>query len=166
MSLPGLSGKELMAWLERTSEGWRTLLAAHPAALAFPCDIRATRTVAQLLQHIAAVELRYAERLAGLTETPYDDVPYDSVAAVYASHDKAMSYLRQLDTETEDNWEEWLEFTTRSAGTLRATRHTIFIHLAMHSIRHYAQLATLLRQHGIAPTWGMDYLMMGVAHVS
>jgi uncharacterized damage-inducible protein DinB len=28
----------------------------------------------------------------------------------------------------------------------------------MHSIRHYAQLATLVRQHGFQPTWPMDYL--------
>jgi uncharacterized damage-inducible protein DinB len=166
MSLPALSGMELMAWVERTSQGWRELLAAHQVALALPCDIRETKTVAQLLQHIVAVELRYAERLCGLTETPYDAIPSHSVAAIYAIHDRAMGYLRQLDTQTEGYWEEWLEFTTRSAGTLRATRRTIFLHLMLHSVRHYAQLATLLRQHGIAPSWGMDYLMMGVAHAA
>jgi hypothetical protein len=31
----------------------------------------------------------------------------------------------------------------------------------MHGIRHYAQLATLVRQHGVAPDWPMDYLFMG-----
>jgi uncharacterized damage-inducible protein DinB len=166
MSLPGLSGNELIAWLERTSAGWRDLLTAHPVALALPCDIRETQTVGQLLQHIVAVELRFAERISGLTETPYEVIPSDSVAAIYATHDKAMGHLRQLDPHTEDYWEEWLEFTTRSAGTLRARRCTIFIHLVMHSIRHYAQLATLMRQQGIAPNWGMDYLLMGVAPAS
>ncbi len=30
-----------------------------------------------------------------------------------------------------------------------------------HGIRHYAQLATLVRQHGVTPDWPMDYLFMG-----
>jgi uncharacterized damage-inducible protein DinB len=35
-----------------------------------------------------------------------------------------------------------------------------FVHVLMHSIRHYAQLATLMRQHGIKPDWPGDYLFM------
>jgi uncharacterized damage-inducible protein DinB len=45
-------------------------------------------------------------------------------------------------------------------GKLVSTRKTVFIHAMMHSIRHYAQLATILRQHGIKPDWPMDYLFM------
>ena len=44
----------------------------------------------------------------------------------------------------------------------RATRRTILVHLAMHGIRHYAQLATIVRQQGVKPDWGMDYLFMGL----
>ncbi len=166
MSLPALSGKEMVAWVERTSGGWRDLLAAHPEALDLPCDIRETQTVAQLLQHIVAVELRFAERLSGLAETPYEAIPTGPVADIYATHDKAMAYLEKLDTQSDAYWEEWLDFHTRSLGGMRAQRRTIFTHLLMHSIRHYAQLATLLRQHGIAPNWGMDYLLMGIARAS
>ena len=86
MSLPALSGKEMVAWVERTSSGWRDLLAAHPEALDLPCDIRETQTVAQLLQHIVAVELRFAERLSGLAETPYEAIPTGPVADIYATH--------------------------------------------------------------------------------
>jgi len=150
-----------MAWVERTSSGWRELLAGHPEALSLSCDIRETTSVAELLQHIVAVELRYAERLAGLPETPYEAVPFGSVGAVYDTHEKAMELLRELEDREQAYWEEWLEFTTRRAGSMRATRRTVFVHLLMHSIRHYAQLATLLRQHGIAPNWQMDYLLMG-----
>jgi uncharacterized damage-inducible protein DinB len=42
---------------------------------------------------------------------------------------------------------------------LRATRRTILMHLLTHSIRHYAQLATLTRKQGVAPDWSMDYLL-------
>jgi uncharacterized damage-inducible protein DinB len=161
MSLPSLTGKELVAWVERTSSGWRELMAAHPEALSLGCDIRETTTVAQLLQHIVAVELLYAERLSGLTETPYETVPLGSVEAIYATHEKAMELLNQLADRGQPYWEEWVEYATRRGGSIRSTRRTVFIHMLMHSIRHYAQLATLVRQHGIAPNWQMDYLLMG-----
>jgi uncharacterized damage-inducible protein DinB len=160
MSLPGLSGKELMAWAERTSSGWHALLAAHPEALALACDIRETTTVGGLLQHIVAVELRYAQRLSELPETPYEAVPFESVGVIYATHEKAMDLLARLDDRDQAFWDEWVEYSTRRGGSLRSRRRTVFVHLLMHSIRHYAQLATLLRQHGISPNWQMDYLMM------
>jgi len=36
----------------------------------------------------------------------------------------------------------------------------------MHSIRHYAQLATLARQNGFKPDWPMDYLYMNFHQVA
>jgi uncharacterized damage-inducible protein DinB len=35
----------------------------------------------------------------------------------------------------------------------------------LHSIRHYGQLATLVRREGIKPNWAMDYLMMDMERV-
>ena len=50
---------------------------------------------------------------------------------------------------------------TITMGKLKAPRKTImFLHALMHSIRHYAQLATLARQNGFKPDWAMDYLYM------
>ena len=160
MSIPGLDGTELIAWVNDTASRWQELFAAHPEALQLPCGIRETTTVLELLQHIAAVELRYAERLSDLPETPYTGIPGDSAQAIDAVHRKAMSMLAALSIHDDTWWSEWLEFATRSAGVMRAPRRTILVHLLMHSIRHYAQLATLLREHGIAPGWMMDYLGM------
>jgi uncharacterized damage-inducible protein DinB len=157
-----LTGEELQKWVEHTSDGWKKLLTAHPEALAFPCDIRETQSVAQLLQHIVAVELRYAERLNELPQTDYASIPYDSVEAIYATHDRAMELLRPLLNRDAGWWEEVLEFKTRSAGTLRASRRTVLVHMLTHSIRHYAQLATLVRQHGVKHDLVADYLFMGL----
>ena len=155
-----ITGPELQDWAEHTSRGWKNLISAHPEILSFPCDIRETKSVAGFLQHIVAVELRYAERLNGIPETPYESVPFDSVDSIYATHDRAMELLRPLMNRDDPFWETILEFKTRSAGILRASRRTVLVHLLTHSIRHYAQLATLVRQHGIAPDWGMDYILM------
>jgi uncharacterized damage-inducible protein DinB len=161
MLMVAIQGNELLEWVDKISSNWKRLIAAHPEVLQFPCDIRETTSVAQLLQHIVAVELRYAERLSGRAETPYELVPYDSVEAIYKSHETAMDLLRPLLDREEAFWETELEFQTRSAGTLRAKRKTILVHLLTHSIRHYAQLATLTRQHGVAADFPMDYIFMG-----
>lgn len=160
-----LTGEELMAWVDKTASEWQKLLEAHPHLLAVPCDIREVTTVGELLQHIVAVQLRYAERLAGMAETAYDAIPYGTVAELYATHVRSMALLRQLLADPACDWDEELELITRSMGTLAASRKTVFVHALMHSIRHYAQLATLARKHGVAPQWQMDYLSMGARRV-
>jgi uncharacterized damage-inducible protein DinB len=155
-----ITGTELQEWVEHMSRGWKGLLLQNPEILSFPCDIRETQSVAQLLQHIVAVELRYAERLNELPQTGYESIPYDSVDAIYATHDRAMELLRPLMDRDEAFWETVLEFKTRSAGTLRASARTVLVHLLTHSVRHYAQLATLVRTYGIASGLDMDYILM------
>jgi uncharacterized damage-inducible protein DinB len=156
---PALTAEEMLAWLERTTTGWQDLLAAHPEVLTLPCDVISASTVAGLLQHVVAVELRYAEQLSGHPPTDYSAIPFDSAAAIYATHDRAIALFRQLLASNLD-WNERINFVTRSMGPARASRKAIFFHATMHSIRHYAQLATLVRQHGIKPGWQMDYLVM------
>jgi uncharacterized damage-inducible protein DinB len=164
MNEPVLTASDLLAWLEKTSNGWRQLLSTNPELLAAPCDIMGVATVAQLVQHIVAVELRYAERLSGLPATDYANIPFDSVASLYATHDRAMALYRQILVSGLD-WDTRIEFTTRAMGPASSTKKTVLFHGMMHSIRHYAQLATLARKHGIKPGWGMDYLLMDLEPV-
>jgi uncharacterized damage-inducible protein DinB len=164
MPEPTLTANNLIAWVEKTSAEWRSLLTRHPELLSIPCDITGVQTVAQLLQHIVAVELRYAERLADQPATDYANIPYDSIEAVYDTHDRALVLLRKL-LDSEMNWDEAIEFSTRTMGPARSTRKTILFHLLLHGIRHYAQLSTLVRQHGVKPGWPMDYLFMDIESV-
>jgi uncharacterized damage-inducible protein DinB len=160
MTEPALTATEALKWNQATNAAWLKLLTEHPEILQLPCDIMQTSTVAQLLQHIVAVEVRYAERILGLPETEYADVPYHSAEALYATHDRAMAlYGRALDSVAD--WEEQIKFQTRSAGILLTSRKTILFHALFHSIRHYAQLGTLVRQHGYKTGVPGDYLFMG-----
>jgi uncharacterized damage-inducible protein DinB len=124
-----------------------------------------TGTVAKLVQHIVAVELRYAQRLVGVPESSYDQVPFGTVEELSETHRQAMETLNGLLLDKNYDWEQSIQFQTRSAGVLRASRRTVLVHTLMHSIRHYAQLATLVRQHGVKPDWPMDYIFMGATHV-
>lgn len=160
-----ITGAELQEWVEHTSRDWKQVITTHPEILAFPCDIRGSQSVAQLLQHIVAAELRYAEQLNGLPQTPYESIPYDSVETIYATHDRAMKLLSPLLDRDAAFWDEVLEFKTRSAGALRASRRTVLVHMLTHSVRHYAQLATLVRQHGVAHNLIMDYILLHAERV-
>jgi len=164
MPQPALSAEEVLAWNDRTAQTMRELIEAHPEILALPCDVYGVATVGQLLQHIAAVETRYAQRLAGVTETGYDAIPYGTAAEVFGAHDAAIAGFR-AELAKDIDWDSVMEFQTLTMGRARASRKTIFYHAILHSIRHYAQLATLVRQHGYRPGVPMDYLLMGFERV-
>jgi uncharacterized damage-inducible protein DinB len=159
MTQPILTAEEILIWNEKTADGWRQLLTNHPELLDQPCDIAGTKTVAELLQHIVAAQLRYAERLAGLPISDYAAISFDSVESIYAAHDRATRIFRQLVTSDID-WNESIDYVTRTMGSLRSDRKTILFHALLHGIRHYAQLASLVRQYGVKPDWPMDYLFM------
>jgi uncharacterized damage-inducible protein DinB len=161
---PVLTAQELMAWTETTSDRWRQLLTGHPELLSLPCDIAGVKTVAELLQHIVAVELRYAQRLASMPISDYGKIPFDSLDSIYAVHDDAMAILQQL-LASDIDWYASIEYDTRTMGRHRSSRKTILFHALLHGIRHYAQLATLARQHGVKPDWAMDYVFMDIASV-
>jgi uncharacterized damage-inducible protein DinB len=159
MNQPVLTAQEMIAWNEKTSNGWRHFLTGHPELLSLPCDIAGVKTVAELLQHIVAVELRYAQRLANLPASDYANIPTDSVESIYGIHDSAFAIFRDL-LASDIDWNASLEFSTRSMGPARSARKTILFHALLHGIRHYAQLATMARKNGIKPDWPMDYLLM------
>jgi uncharacterized damage-inducible protein DinB len=161
MSQPVLTAQEMIAWNEKTSNGWRQFLGIHPELLSLPCDIAGVKTVAELLQHIVAVELRFAQRLADVPVSDYANVPIDSVESIYATHVQAIAIFKQL-LASDIDWDASIEFNTRSMGPARSARKTILFHALLHSIRHYAQLATLARQLGVKPDLPMDYLLMDI----
>src|ERR1700679_32971 len=150
MAQPALTAYEMLAWLDTTSNRWQALVEAHPEILAMPCDVMGVATAGELLQHLGAFELRFAERLAGVPATDYSAIAFDSPDAIYTTHRCAVAlFTTQLESDVD--WDEKIEFVPRSMGALRTSRKTILFHALMHGIRHYAQLATLVRQHGVKP---------------
>jgi uncharacterized damage-inducible protein DinB len=52
-----------------------------------------------------------------------------------------------------------LEFQTLTAGTQKASARKVILHAMLHGLRHWAQLATIVREHGHATDWFHDILM-------
>jgi len=165
MDSTALSAEELILWNDATARMWHTFLSANPAALAVACDIYKAKTVGELLQHIVAVELRYAERLAGLPVSEYASVPFGTADEILATHEKAIAIFRGVLTDSAYDWTEKMEFPTLSAGSCRSSRRSVFFHAMLHGVRHYAQLSTLVRQAGFSGNLGGDYLLMDLEKV-
>ena len=159
---PGLTLTELLGYVEGECRKWRDWLAKNPAALAVELDIAQATNATLLIQHIVAVYLRYAERLLAEPVTPYEKLTKDA-AALFAVSNIAFAKLRQyLGSATESDWNTVIEFPTRSAGTLSASKRKIFVHALVHGIGHWAQLATILRRAGYKQDWQHDFLMTDV----
>ena len=155
-----IDARKLLAWNDTTLRHWQAFIAAHPAVFSLPSDIRNSTTVADVFQHIVAAELRYASRLASLPEPEYAAIPKHSIDDIVRTHEEASALIERQLADRDYNWAESITFTTITMGQLRSSRESVLLHLTFHSIRHYAQLATLVRQAGYKPDWPLDYLFM------
>ena len=158
--LTSLSAEELIAWNDTTARRWHAFFSANPTALSLSCDIHDAHTVDHFLQHVAAAQLRHAQRIAGLPISDYDTIPGTTPNEFLATHDRSLAILCTLLADPAIDWAEQFEFTTLTAGRRRSSRRTLLFHSMLHGIRHYAQLATLIRQAGYSPNISGDYLLM------
>jgi uncharacterized damage-inducible protein DinB len=159
-SLARISFAELLAANEAETRKWRKWFDEQPASvLDVPLSIALAKNVREFLLHIFAVELRYAERLKGLPITAYEDLPTGGVADLFGIGEKAGGRYREyLTTVSDDDLAKVIEFPTRTAGVIRSSKRKIFLHAMLHGVRHWAQLATALREAGYPTNWGKDFL--------
>jgi uncharacterized damage-inducible protein DinB len=159
-SLAQISFADLLAASEAETQKWRKWFDEQPAAvLDVPLSIALAKNVREFLLHIFAVELRYAERLAGLPITEYATLPTESVAELFGIGDRARGMYRDyLAKASDEDLASMMEFPTRTAGTIRSSKRKMFAHSMLHGVRHWAQLATALREAGYPTNWGKDFL--------
>jgi uncharacterized damage-inducible protein DinB len=159
-----LSFAEMLDANERETAKWQSWFERQPSKiLDIPLDIALAKDVREFLLHIFAVELRYAERLTGSTVTEYEALPTGSVQELFGIGDSARGLYREyLSRATDGDLVTVMEFPTRTAGVLRATKRKMFAHAMLHGVRHWAQLATALREKGQGTDWPHDFLFSDV----
>jgi len=164
----GLSFGELLDYCAEENNRWRDFFKQHPDALDLPCDIAGTKTVREVVLHVVAVQMRYAERLLNMPITEFESLVAQLTGGkpgeeLFALSRKSLEDLRSFAIAANDSdWDGTLTFPTRSAGDLTASRRKIFIHTLLHSVRHWAQLSTHLRQKGFKQDWQHDFIASGV----
>jgi uncharacterized damage-inducible protein DinB len=147
---PAITLEEMLVWSQESSDFWNTNLKANPALLELPCSIGGTATVQEFVKHIWGVELRWAQRLAGLPVAEMKDMPAGPLDTLFDLHLKAVSIFRECLADPGTSWEETMtfdfSFLPPEARTL--SRRKLLGHALFHSQRHWAQLGTLVREAG------------------
>jgi uncharacterized damage-inducible protein DinB len=156
----GVSMEELLGWNEEASSFWKAHLDANPALLELPCGIGGAATVKDFVRHIWGVELRWAHRLAGKPEFTWDAMPSGPLDAIFDLHKQAVRIFRTTIDNPAENWDgtytlnvAWIPPDKRDMS-----RRKLLASALLHSQRHWAQLATLVRTAGFPSDFRGDLL--------
>jgi uncharacterized damage-inducible protein DinB len=164
-AVDGISFDELLRHNEEEAERWHEFFRQHPDALDMTVDMAQSEDVRAMLVHIMAVELLYSERIQGRMrqDVSLADFPSGSVDELFSTGAKARVGLRELLARYSDaDWNEVVSFGTKTSGGLKGSRRKMFAHTMFHSMRHWAQLATTLRQNGLKQDWQHDFIFTKV----
>ena len=156
----GVSMEELLGWNDQCSRFWKAHLEAHPELLEMKCGIGGAATVQDLIRHVWGAELRWAQRLAGIPETPREAVPQGPVEALFGMHVEAEALLKGLLADAQQDWAAPYTVQSNMLPPEHRTfsRRKVLAHALFHGQRHWAQLATLLREAGAPAGFRGDFL--------
>jgi uncharacterized damage-inducible protein DinB len=154
----GIDFAELLDCTEQETLRWKEWFVKNPAALGLALDIAGTGTVRRLIQHIFFVELRFANTLLDLPLVDYENLPSGNVNELFAvSEDAIRKYRQFLAVAKPEAWKETVDLRARFG--FQPTKRKLVAHALTHSMRHWAQLATFLRQQGFKQDWIHDFLL-------
>jgi uncharacterized damage-inducible protein DinB len=160
-----LSFEELMEYTEWERGRWREWFAKQgDAALAIKAGQNGDGrfdTVGDLIRHIFSAETRYVDRLTGREPTDTSSISSASTEALFQFGDKSRAQLRgYVQALRAAEWDAPFEFKMLKL-VIRATPRKIVGHVLTHEIRHWAQIATMMRLNGLKVEW-QDFLFSPV----
>ena len=157
-----ISFADLLHYNESEAMRWRDWFEAQsPELLDVPFGNPGQRmgSVGEMIWHIFITEWVYACVLNGESYDGWNQFKRDSVAELFAIGDRARAGLRKyLGDATDASMASSL--TLSAAGfTISGSARKFLTHTFVHSLRHWAQLATVLRQHGHETSWPHDFVL-------
>jgi len=150
----GIQFEELLAYTEEESRRWKQFLRTHPQALGLPLDI--AESVRELVKHIFAVELFFANLVTG-KKADLNQPTATTLDEIFGLGERAASVYRDFFVRASP--EQWAEKLELSRIGVRASRRKMVTQALTHSMRHWAQIATFLRQQGFKQDWRHDFLV-------
>jgi uncharacterized damage-inducible protein DinB len=156
---PGIPFSTLLRYTDGEMRRWYAWLKEQPpTVLEEPMGDGRLATLRGLLVHVFAVELRYAERLLGEPVSSFESLPSDNLDVIFGIGVEARRKMAAF-LETDPDLDRVVHFETLTAGPRSASTRKIVIHSILHGIRHWAQIATLLRSRGYPAQWFHDILL-------
>jgi uncharacterized damage-inducible protein DinB len=159
-----LSYEFLLEYTSVEQHRWHDWFTANPGAWDIQFATPPMRTVGGVVNHIFGVEMRYAQRLRDESVVDWPELAaHVSVEDVFALGDNARALLVDfLANAPEQELDRVLTFKTLTAGVVTASKHKIASNIFLHGIRHWGQIATVVRQNGFSAQWPHDALLSAV----
>lgn len=157
---------ELLSYTDEERAKWRAWFAAQGNdPLKFALAGQTHPTVGALILHCFWAELFYALWMRGEIINENSPVvienkalPSDDAEKVFAFGDSARKAMREFaDGASPEDWERIREVEARGIRIEGPARKLIG-HILIHEIRHFAQVAIVVRQNGLAPPGDHDLL--------
>ena len=141
----------LMSYTDWQRSKWREWIGQHGEALntsVGPHGDSRFQTVGDVVKHIFSAETRYVERLSEKPLTDTSSLPNDNLASLWMFGQQSRDALTEfVGTWPAEKWDVLKEFDF-FGGRLTATPRKIILHVLLHEVRHWAQIATLFRING------------------
>ena len=159
----GISFVELLNWNHEAAKAWKAHLDLHPHLLTLDCGIGGAANVQVFIRHIWGAEMRWSQRIAGLPVTGRESMAGGPLDALFSFHLEAVKNFRALESRPDSFWEEpyRLGFDWIPEERQNVTRRKLMGHALLHSQRHFAQLATIVRMAGHPTRFQGDLLFSG-----
>jgi uncharacterized damage-inducible protein DinB len=121
-------------------------------------------TARDLLFHILIVEWVYAKVLNGEDwENEWQKFDRTTLAGIFAVAAEAQPRLRAFaNSATDVKLARQYKITARSGQTVVGSGRKFLTHIVLHSTRHWAQSALLLREEGHVADWQHDVIFSNV----
>jgi uncharacterized damage-inducible protein DinB len=100
------------------------------------------------VKHISSAEIRYVDRLSNRPITDATSIPNDNVQAIFHFGDYSRRQLKEpVTTLPAKDWDIPHDYQILKYRVVASPRK-IVTHILMHEVRHWAQIATVLRLNG------------------
>jgi uncharacterized damage-inducible protein DinB len=148
-----LNYDHLLEYTDWQRESWHAWFARNGAgALAVPIGPHGDgrmKTIGEVVRHIFSAEKLYVERMNDRPLSDTSVVPADDIDALFAFGRDSRAALRDFIAALPADQLDVSRELTIVKITRRLTPRKILAHVVLHEIRHWAQIATLLRLEGM-----------------
>jgi uncharacterized damage-inducible protein DinB len=149
----------LLTFNDEEARNWENFFRANPTAADAKIEIAHSNNVRELLNHIFAVEYRYGQFIHNEPASDFAALNRGSIDEVFKLGEAGRANIRRfLETASDADADRPIKFKTLTAGEMSASGRKMLMHCMVHSIRHWAQLATAMREQGHATNWKHDFM--------
>ena len=159
----GLTLIELMEFTSWERSRWHIWLAERGESLLAisvgPHGDGRMQTIGELIKHIFAAEKHHVDRLLNRPPIDMSSVPSDNIEGLFQFGAQSRKDLKEfVETLPADHWNVERQFEIMN-HLVSVTPRKFIVHILTHEIRHWAQIATMLRLNGL--TGGFPDFLFG-----